>query len=332
MSFPLSHSQWVPVFPFGIAVTVGSTTLPAWFTATPARNGSATAVATPLAGKWWNHGNKNSSFGPISSPFTLTASTQWETPDTVPNMDGNSQILPTSATISRFICGLIIDNKRDFCCEIAPNPCGLVLLWHCCQPVLFARSHIVNHLVRAKCKEVTLHKDGPLGETVLECYNCGCRNVFLLGFIPAKADSVVVLLCRWEETFAATSPAAPSFLKSSPCFYFVPKCVLYSGLPPLFPVQVVVQGCSKGSSVMLSKHLSPVEKCFYKIVHPLMEERWFFPLFLSFGRATAQFRKWLWSHGTVTLTQGGFTSAHRIIWGHNKSEIALTGSVRNENL
>ena len=38
--------------------------------------------------------------------------------------------------------------------------------------------------------------DGPLGETILECYNCGCRNVFLLGFIPAKADSVVVLLCR----------------------------------------------------------------------------------------------------------------------------------------
>ena len=57
-------------------------------------------------------------------------------------------------------------------------------------------SHIVNHLVRAKHKEVTLHKDGPLGETVLECYNCACRNVFLLGFIPAKADSVVVLLCR----------------------------------------------------------------------------------------------------------------------------------------
>ena len=43
---------------------------------------------------------------------------------------------------------------------------------------------------------MTLHKDGPLGETVLECYNCGCKNVFLLGFIPAKADSVVVLLCR----------------------------------------------------------------------------------------------------------------------------------------
>lgn len=43
---------------------------------------------------------------------------------------------------------------------------------------------------------MTLHKDGPLGETVLECYSCGVRNVFVLGFIPAKADSVVVLLCR----------------------------------------------------------------------------------------------------------------------------------------
>lgn len=61
---------------------------------------------------------------------------------------------------------------------------------------LIHSSHIVNHLVRARCKEVTLHKDGPLGETQLECYNCGCRNAFLLGFIPAKADSVVVLLCR----------------------------------------------------------------------------------------------------------------------------------------
>lgn len=57
-------------------------------------------------------------------------------------------------------------------------------------------SHIVNHLVRARCHEVTLHKEGPLGETVLECYNCGCKNVFKLGFVPAKADSVVMLLCR----------------------------------------------------------------------------------------------------------------------------------------
>lgn len=45
-------------------------------------------------------------------------------------------------------------------------------------------------------KEVALHRDSPLGETVLECYNCGERNVFVLGFIPAKQEQVVVLLCR----------------------------------------------------------------------------------------------------------------------------------------
>lgn len=28
-------------------------------------------------------------------------------------------------------------------------------------------------------------------------YNCGSKNVFMLGFIPAKSDTVVVLLCRW---------------------------------------------------------------------------------------------------------------------------------------
>lgn len=68
--------------------------------------------------------------------------------------------------------------------------------WFCNGRGNTSGSHIINHLTRAKHREVSLHKDSPLGETVLECYNCGCRNVFLLGFIPAKADSVVVLLCR----------------------------------------------------------------------------------------------------------------------------------------
>ncbi|KAI5013645.1 hypothetical protein ZWY2020_037158 [Hordeum vulgare] len=68
--------------------------------------------------------------------------------------------------------------------------------WFCNSRGNTSGSHIVNHLVRAKHKEVCLHKDSPLGETILECYNCGCRNVFLLGFISAKAENVVVLLCR----------------------------------------------------------------------------------------------------------------------------------------
>ncbi|KAL6052356.1 ATP-dependent helicase NAM7 [Balamuthia mandrillaris] len=68
--------------------------------------------------------------------------------------------------------------------------------WFCNGRGHTSGSHIINHLVRAKHKEVCLHADSPLGETILECYNCGCRNVFLLGFIPAKTESVVVLLCR----------------------------------------------------------------------------------------------------------------------------------------
>ena len=58
-----------------------------------------------------------------------------------------------------------------------------------------AASHIVNHLVRSRNREVALHPENALGDTVLECYNCGLRNVFLLGFVPSTGG-VVVLLCR----------------------------------------------------------------------------------------------------------------------------------------
>eukprot|EP00158_Paraphelidium_tribonemae_P004931 Partr_v1_DN27061_c0_g2_i1_m28571 putative Regulator of nonsense transcripts len=68
--------------------------------------------------------------------------------------------------------------------------------WFCNSRGNTSGSHIVHHLVRARHKEVSLHDLGPMGDTLLECYNCGCRNVFLLGFIPAKSDTVVVLLCR----------------------------------------------------------------------------------------------------------------------------------------
>ncbi|EDQ92857.1 uncharacterized protein MONBRDRAFT_650, partial [Monosiga brevicollis MX1] len=80
--------------------------------------------------------------------------------------------------------------------------------WFCNSRGNTSGSHIVNHLVRARSHAVMLHKDGPLGETVLECYNCGSRNVFSLGFIPAKADSVVVLLCR--QPCASSSAAKDS--------------------------------------------------------------------------------------------------------------------------
>lgn len=81
------------------------------------------------------------------------------------------------------------------------------------HPSAGSGTHIINHLVRSKHKEISLHKDSPLGETILECYNCGCRNVFVLGFIPAKTDSVVVLLCRYVFFFV--------------CFFFKKKKIQF---------------------------------------------------------------------------------------------------------
>ena len=57
-------------------------------------------------------------------------------------------------------------------------------------------SHLIHHLVRGRYHQVQLHPESPLGDTVLECYNCASKNAFVLGFVPASASSVVVLLCR----------------------------------------------------------------------------------------------------------------------------------------
>lgn len=79
---------------------------------------------------------------------------------------------------------------------VATRQCLLCNKWFCNARGTTSASHIVNHLVRAKHREVVLHAESPLGETTPECYNCGSKNVFMLGFIPAKSDTVVVLLCR----------------------------------------------------------------------------------------------------------------------------------------
>ena len=69
--------------------------------------------------------------------------------------------------------------------------------WFCNAPCLGGGgSHLVHHLVRSRSNQVQLHPESPLGDTVLECYNCASKNSFVLGFVPASASSVVVLLCR----------------------------------------------------------------------------------------------------------------------------------------
>jgi len=68
--------------------------------------------------------------------------------------------------------------------------------WFCNAAVGSGGSHLVHHLVRSRSNQVQLHPNSPLQDTVLECYNCASKNAFVLGFVPAAASSVVVLLCR----------------------------------------------------------------------------------------------------------------------------------------
>lgn len=75
--------------------------------------------------------------------------------------------------------------------------CNATGKWFCnSRANALPASCIVYHLIRSKHKVVTLHKDSPLGEMTLECYLTGTKNVFQLGFIPAKDDNTVVLLSR----------------------------------------------------------------------------------------------------------------------------------------
>jgi hypothetical protein len=87
----------------------------------------------------------------------------------------------------------------------------LITLVFCCRPAQ----------VRSRCREVQLHKDSPLGDAVLECYNSGARNVFVLGFVPVRNDNTVgggheprqgsIVQAQWEHgrRLAATKvPAA----------------------------------------------------------------------------------------------------------------------------
>lgn len=57
-------------------------------------------------------------------------------------------------------------------------------------------SHIVTHLVLSKHKSVRTHPSSPVGDTVLECYNCGSNNIFVLGFVSAMEQNTIVILCR----------------------------------------------------------------------------------------------------------------------------------------
>ena len=108
-------------------------------------------------------------------------------------------------------------------------------------------SHLVHHLVRSRSNQVQLHPESPLGDTVLECYNCASKNTFVLGFVPANSSSVVVLLCRvcvetvpalkdmdWElsqwHPLVQDRKFLPWLIKVCYCFVRNSLCVFFANL------------------------------------------------------------------------------------------------------
>ncbi|KAI9680629.1 MAG: hypothetical protein M1817_004069 [Caeruleum heppii] len=120
--------------------------------------------------------------------------------------DDTESMLSVAVDGAKGRTGLRVEEEKElpphacaYCGIHAPSSvvrCLACSKWFCSARGNTSSSHIINHLVRARHKEVQLHQGSSLGDTVLECYNCGTKNVFLLGFIPAKSDTVVVLLCR----------------------------------------------------------------------------------------------------------------------------------------
>ena len=50
--------------------------------------------------------------------------------------------------------------------------------------------------MKSKHKTIELHPQAELKDASLECHSCKGTNIFLLGFMPAKTEAYVILLCR----------------------------------------------------------------------------------------------------------------------------------------
>ncbi|CAN3373152.1 hypothetical protein DIURU_001194 [Diutina rugosa] len=118
-----------------------------------------------------------------------------------PDFDAASDARSTIDDISEFAAAAPAPHACSYCGIDTPQAvveCSTCHKWFCNtnQPHSRAGSHIVTHLVMSRHHQVALHPESDLGDTVLECYACGNKNVFTLGFVSAKQESVVVLLCR----------------------------------------------------------------------------------------------------------------------------------------
>lgn len=122
------------------------------------------------------------------------ADSRSEISESVGSVDGmevepyDFDLLPSHACA---YCG-IHDTESVVKCQI--KECGR---WFCNgKGVNEYGSHIILHMVKSRHKEIALHPDSPLKDTIIECYNCSSKNIFLLGFVSAKNEAVIILLCR----------------------------------------------------------------------------------------------------------------------------------------
>ncbi|ORC87767.1 putative regulator of nonsense transcripts 1, putative,nonsense mRNA reducing factor 1 [Trypanosoma theileri] len=92
-----------------------------------------------------------------------------------------------------------IKESCAYCGENDPSSlamCTTCSRWFCNSAHGTSGSHVIMHLAKSKHQSLQLHSKNMLGDDTLKCYVCHSANVFSLGFMPSKEESVVVLVCR----------------------------------------------------------------------------------------------------------------------------------------
>ena len=94
-----------------------------------------------------------------------------------------------SSKFSCAYCGLSSETHLAQCLECKK--------WFCNGKLdAYSPSHIIFHLTKSKHKEVFLSEASQVGEITLQCYNCACKNIFLLGFLESKEGGNGFIVCR----------------------------------------------------------------------------------------------------------------------------------------
>ena len=137
-------------------------------------------------------GSFNDSLGSEDSDSTSNSCDSEDESESEEEEDPMPLTLPEHACVYCNIYNPLCVAKCIKCCK-----------WFCNSSKGSLSAHLINHLIKSGHKEIALHPDSPVGDATLECYNCGCKNIFLLGYIQSKEDEVIVLLCRQPCAFNA---------------------------------------------------------------------------------------------------------------------------------